>query len=151
MNQVIQPNLADSDINFTNFPFSPEVEEKLRVSLSFILGKDATDNSFHFIAVDGDGNLAINTSASPSTVINGATVTVTATAGTVASADSNRDKIILTNLSSNSIYIGSNNSVTVDTGIPIRAGEQFVLENFTGALFGITSSLDSDLKVNGVS
>lgn len=134
------PNIFDTDIRFSHVNLSPEVEEQLKMALSFIIGQDKTTNKFHFLSVDSDGNLKINLSASSPDTFTVTSTTVTNTAAAIATTDSTRLGLLVQNTDTSPIAVSSNSGVTFSTGMIIQGGATFDFKDYVGNLYAISQA-----------
>ena len=137
-NFVLSPNIDDGAVQFSEVNYKPVVSDEMVRSLSYLLGRDPTTGKTTFITTDADGNLILSASDGGSDTVNTNLITVLTSVTLIKAANSSRQKIIISNISSNVVYIGSD-IVTVGTGYALQPGEKLELDSFIGAIYGINA------------
>lgn len=118
-----------------------DIRDLTHVSDSVKIG-DGTD----FLAVNADGSLNTKPAGSSSAAYGATTVTTTAT-DLIGTDLSGRFSVLLQNVGSKDVYIGSNASVTTANGILLAAGSSVILEaGSTINMHGITSSGSASVR-----
>ena len=72
-------------------------------------------------------------------------VTVSTGATLIVAANNGRYDVIIVNNSSNTVYIGTANTVTTSNGIPILSNESIHFPEYLGPVYGVASA-DSDVR-----
>ena len=145
------PNVFNGSIRYDEVHFQPDVDDIMKMVLSFMIAQDKTTGEFHFASVNENGTLLIDLSGDPATVFGENVVTVSGTVTTLISTNSSRKNLMVQNIGSLPIAIGGTTSVTYGAGYQLQPNETLYLENFTGALYGISPSGDNDICVVGLS
>ena len=79
-------------------------------------------------------------------------VAMTTSAAIIIASNANRKKLVIKNTGSNIVYIGNDNSVVVTAanangGYPIEVDETFYLNDYTGDVYGLTSTSTSTVSI----
>jgi hypothetical protein len=79
------------------------------------------------------------------------TVTITTSATKIVSANPNRQSLLLSNTSAGTVYLGADNTVTKDNGIPLLQNVLFVENDcgsrmYLGDVWGIVTAETSNLR-----
>lgn len=153
--------LGDGTNLFTSTTVGPDIgldvniiNASLAVTATDLDIRDLTHVSDSVKVGDGTDFLAINTDGSINSKLAGATAaaygatSVGATATDIVGTDlTNRSQIVIQNIGNRDVYIGSNASVTVATGLLLASGSSMVLDAGAGInIHGITSSGTADVR-----
>jgi len=71
---------------------------------------------------------------------NSGTVTVTTSATSILVTNTSQKSRSLKNTGTETVFIGSNNSVTDGTGFPVEASELLEIGDFNGTIYGIVTT-----------
>jgi hypothetical protein len=79
------------------------------------------------------------------------TITITTTATKIVSANPNRQSLILANVGTGTVYLGPDDTVTKDNGVPLLQDGTFTEDDggsrmFMGDVWGIVEASTSDLR-----
>jgi len=134
---VIQGSDSPWAVEATNL----DIRDLTHVSDSIKIG-DGTD----FLAIAGDGSIAVTQASATAATYGEETVTTTATK-IIASNLAGRRKVIVQNLGSKDMFFGHNVSVTAATGVRVSAGSSIELE-FGPSLdvYAITAASTADAR-----
>lgn len=75
------------------------------------------------------------------------TINVTTSATLIIAANTNQKKRNLKNVGSETVFVGSDNSVTVADGFPVLPQEELNFGDFNGTLYGIVTTSDADVDI----
>jgi len=70
----------------------------------------------------------------------GGQVSVGNTATSIISSNTNRKVLNIKNIGNNTVFLGTDNSVTTSNGYPLEPQEEFVCNDYTGQWYGIVAS-----------
>lgn len=105
-----------------------------------------TNVPFAIVEVTG-GSVNSNVSSLPrATTQNYGSVGVLSAATLIKAANPNRKAILIKNNSTQNVYIGSNNSVSVSNGQVLAPGEAFYDDCYTGDIYGICAGGSADVR-----
>lgn len=147
MVRIIKPTLVNSEIEYTSDFNGFDVDNKMSHNLSQLVGYVESTSKTMLVRVDSDGVLLVNTEGSIANNFEPSQQTVTDSATLIVSSRDTRNNLLIRNLGSETVYISQADSLATDTAYPIDGGSVLSLDNYIGALYGITVSGSSDIRV----
>ena len=138
-NRVLTPNLANGNINFSDVDFSPDVDEGIKRTISYLMGYDYTTQDFKLLAVDENGYIANDANSGNSTSFSTSVITVLVTATVIATLNTDRESIRIKNVSGSIIYIGYDSGLTTANGYTLNSDDELILDNYVGTIYGISA------------
>jgi len=73
------------------------------------------------------------------------TITVTTSATSILSVNTSQKSRVLKNTGTETVFIGSDNSVTDATGFPIEPSEELEIGDFNGTIYGIVTTTSATI------
>lgn len=147
MTKLIKPTLTNNELEYeVDFELF-ETDNKLTHTLAMLLGYNETNNDVKLLRQDADGILLVNGSGNASETISNSVATIETTASLLVSSRSNRNNLSIRNNSSNIVYIGFDNTVTVDDGYILDVDSVLNIDNYVGALYAISSTGSNEVRV----
>jgi len=73
-------------------------------------------------------------------------VSVGVAAGVIVAANEDRKAVTIQNLDADNVYIGFDNTVTVNNGYLLRQYGSITMDRYTGAVYGISDAAASDVR-----
>ena len=73
-------------------------------------------------------------------------VTVINTATQIVAADTTRRSLVIRNISTSTVVIGTDNAVTLATGTPLKTDDVYTEEQYDGAVWGIADSTGQPIR-----
>jgi len=136
-NKILEPDLANSNVNYTEIIRSPNVDEGIKKTIAHLMGHNYTTGEFLLVSVDEDGALVVGLSIATSDTLTPTQVDVLVTATQLLGANADREKFKIKNIGLSSIYIGGSNTVTVGNGYLLNPNDEYELDNYVGSLWAI--------------
>lgn len=96
------------------------------------------------------GSIATLAKKSPADTLDLDATTVAAAATQILTGHADNAAVIVTNIGANTVYIGSDNTVTTGDGHPLAAGATLTLEDYTGDLYGIVAAGTEAVRATAV-
>lgn len=147
MSKIIQPNVVDGDLQLDGVVFNPPIADTFDRSIAYLYGEDKTNGKFRFLACDENGVLTIDASGAKATDMTLTRPTITSVATLVKSTLSTRKHLIIRNVGSVDCYIAKASGINTATAYILPSGEVLEIENYSGAVYGRTTSADCILSV----
>lgn len=147
MVDIVNPRLTNSEIEYDNdFPIF-ETNNQIQHTLSQLLGYVEESGKTVLVRTDSDGNLLVNLEGSSAENATPSKATVTTTVTLIVSSRSGRNNLEVFNEGTVDVYIADDNTVSTTTGYILASGQSISFEDYVGALYGITASGSSDVRV----
>lgn len=146
-NRLIDPPLTNSEFEFEDDFVFHDVDPKLLMALTFLVGYQESNKKTWLLRVDGSGNLLVSTEGTASTSLQNSVATVATTATLVVAERADRKSLFIRNTSAHSLWLGDDTGVTTANGMFLDSGDSIVFENFIGDLYGIASQSSTEVRV----
>lgn len=144
---LIKPNITNSEMEFTTDVDFASVELNATMTLAQLIGWVDATQSTKLVRVDSDGNLLVSTEGTASNTLAVSSSSVTTSVTLIVTARSNRRELLITNAGSETVYIGYDDTVTLANGFPLIVGAYLNLDNYIGAVYGISPTTTNDVRV----
>ncbi len=109
--------------------------------------REAGSQIVHPVLVDNNGRLLVSTGAAAVTSASNTKITVASASTSVVSSNTNRNRVILVNDSSEAIYLALGATAVMNEGIRLNAnGGSLIETEYTGVISAICSSGGKNLR-----
>jgi len=74
------------------------------------------------------------------------TITVITSATSIIVSNTSQKSRTLKNTGSETVYVGSDNSITISTAFPVHVGDEFEFGDYNGVLYGIVETTSTTVE-----
>lgn len=145
--KMIKPDLGEIDIEFNVSIPNPDIDEKVNQSLVYLIGYDETNEKFRLVSVDSDGRVYTSSGSIKTLEAYTTRTSIALVAGLIIDENSDREKILVQNMGSETLYIGFDNTVTILTGFPLPPNSVWEDNTYLGSVYGICATTGVDVAI----
>lgn len=146
MARVVQSNFQEMEIAIHPAPMIIEIEDVVRPTLARNLVWSDDEQRWKMQRADVQGNLIVGTTGSKVSSLTYSAATVGTTATQILAANTSRLSVLIRNYGDDTVFLGSDSSVTTADGMPLRPGESFSDDQYTGTWYGISATSGQDVR-----
>lgn len=147
MARVVQSNFQEMEVSIHPAPLITEIEDVVQPTLARNLVWSDDEQRWKMQRADAQGNLVVGTTGSKVSSVSYSAVSVGTTATLILAANTSRLSVLIRNDGTDTVFVGGDSSVTTSDGMPIRPGESFSDDQYTGDWYGISGTAGQDMRV----